>query len=104
MFLFHDGIEPVQIFQARHVARDRRNVSPDKGYGFFKLFLSSPSNYDVRTLFHETLGRGQANPAASACDNRNFARKVLARNITHMFSPFYLSLSFMSNLRVSVAR
>src|ERR1700692_3387035 len=29
MFLFHDGIEPVQIFQARHVPRDRRNVSPD---------------------------------------------------------------------------
>ena len=62
MFLFHDGIEPVQIFQARHVACDRRNVSPDKGCSFFKLFLSSPSDHDVRTFFHEALGRGQANP------------------------------------------
>jgi hypothetical protein len=48
----------------------------------------------VRTFFHEALGRGQANPAASACDHRNFARQFLAKMITHMFSPFCFSLFF----------
>jgi hypothetical protein len=92
MFLFHDGIEPVQIFQARHVAHDRRNVSLDEGCGLLQLFLSSPSDHDVRTFFHEALGGGQANPAASACDNRNFSRQFLSMVITHMFSPFCFSL------------
>ena len=88
MFLSHEGIEPVQIFQARHVAHDRRNVSLDEGCGLLQLFLSAPSDHDVRTFFHEALGRGQANPAASACDNRNFSRQVLSMVITHMLSPF----------------
>ena len=33
MLLFHDGIKAVQIFQARHVAHDRRNVFLDEGRG-----------------------------------------------------------------------
>src|ERR1019366_2012590 len=94
MFLFHDGIEPVQIFQARHVAHDRRNVSLDEGCGLLQLFLSSPSDHDVRTFFHEALGGGQANPAASACDNRNFSRQVSSMVITHMFSPFLFFVVF----------
>jgi hypothetical protein len=104
MFLFHDGIEPVQIFQARHVTRDRRNVSPDKGCSFFKVFLSSAGDHDVRAFFHEALGCGQANPAASACDNRNFARQFLPKIITHTFSPFCFSMSFLLNLRAGLAR
>src|ERR1019366_5145177 len=86
------SIEPVQIFQARHVAHDRRNVSLDEGCGLLQLFLSSPSDHDVRTFFHEALGGGQANPAASACDNRNFSRQFLSMVITHMFSPSCFSL------------
>ena len=40
MLLFHDGVEPIQIFQARHVAHDRRDVFPDKGCGILRaLFL-----------------------------------------------------------------
>ena len=39
MFLFHRGIEPVQIFQARYVARNRRDISTDKGCGLLKLFF-----------------------------------------------------------------
>jgi hypothetical protein len=101
MFLFHDGIEPVQIFQARHVACDRRNVSLDEGCGLFQLLLSSASDYDVRAFFHEALGCGQANPAASACDNRNFARQFLSKIIIHVFSPFCFSLFFLMNLRSS---
>src|ERR1700678_852191 len=101
MFVFHDSIEPVQIFQARHIAHDRRNVSLDEGCGLLQLFLSSPSDHDVRTFFHEALGGGQANPAASACDNRNFSRQFLSMVITHMFSPFCFSLFFMLNLRSS---
>ena len=88
MFLFHDGIEPIQIFQARHVAHDRRNVSLDEGCGLLQLFLSSPSDHDVRTFFHEALGRGQTNPAASTRDNRNFSYQVLSMVITHMFLLF----------------
>jgi hypothetical protein len=30
----------------------------------------------VGAFFHEALGRGQANPAASACDYRNFTFKL----------------------------
>src|ERR1700693_5866820 len=78
MFLFHDSIEPVQIFQARHVAHDRRNVPLDEGCGLLQLFLSSPSDHDVRTFIHEALGCGQANPAASPRDKRNFSRRVLS--------------------------
>src|SRR5512140_2150265 len=99
MLLFHDGIEPVQIFQARHVAHDRRKVSLDDGCRLLQLFLSSPSDHDVRTFFHEALGGGQANPAASACDNRNSSHQVLSMVITHMFSPFCFSLVLMLNLR-----
>src|ERR1700683_4836990 len=99
MFLFHDGIEPVQIFQARHVAHDRRDISPDKGCGLFQFFLSSASDHDVRAFFHEALGCGQANPAASACDNRNFPRQMLSMVVIHMFCPFCFSLFFMLNLR-----
>jgi hypothetical protein len=55
----------------------------------------------VRTFFHEALGCGQANPAASACDNRNFSRQFLSMVITHMFSLFCFSLFFMLNLRSS---
>src|SRR6202171_4768901 len=102
MFLFHDGIEPVQIFQARHIAHDRRNVSLDEGCGLLQLFLSSPSDHDVRTFFHEALGCGQANPAASACDNSNFSRQFLSAVVAHMFFLcFYFSLFFMLNLRSS---
>src|SRR5664279_3235028 len=78
VLLFHDGKEAVQILQARYIASDRRDVSPDQGCGLFQLFLSSPSDHDVRTFFHEALGRGQAYPAASACDNRNFSRQFLS--------------------------
>jgi hypothetical protein len=94
MFLFHRDIEPVQIFQARYVARDRRDISPDKGCGLLELFLSSASDYDVRAFFNEALGGGQANPAASACDNRNFPRQFLSMVIAHMFPPFCFSLFF----------
>src|SRR5476649_667618 len=54
------NITTVQIFQARHVAHDRRNVSLDEGCGFLQLLLSSPSDHDVGTFFHEALGCGQA--------------------------------------------
>jgi hypothetical protein len=90
MFLFHDGIEPVQIFQARHVTHDRRNVSLHEGSRLLQLFLSSASDHDVRTFFHEALGCGQANPAVSACDYRNFSRQFLSMVIIHMFSPLFL--------------
>src|SRR6202142_2311465 len=69
MFLFHDGIEPVQIFQARHVAHDCRNVFLDGGGSLLQLFLSSPCDHDVGAFVHEALGRGQANSAASAGDD-----------------------------------
>src|SRR3984893_2425728 len=101
MFLFPDCIEPVQIFQLRDVAHDRRHVSLDEGCGLLQLFLSSPGDHDVRTFFHEALGCGQANPAASACDNRDFSRQFLSMVITHMFSRFCFSLFFMLNLRSS---
>ena len=40
MFLFHDGIEPIQILQARHVAHDRRHVfARDKARGLFQLLF-----------------------------------------------------------------
>jgi hypothetical protein len=45
----------------------------------------------VRTFFHEAFGGGQANPAASACDNRNFSRQFLSVVVAHMFSPFIYS-------------
>src|SRR5579862_5198275 len=88
VFLFHCNIEPVQIFQARYVARDRRDISPDKGCGLLELFLSSAGDYDVRAFFNEALRGGQANPAASACDNRNFPRQFLSMVIAHM-SPWF---------------
>src|SRR4051812_26883297 len=92
MFLFHDGIEPVQIFQARHVAHHRRNVTVDEGCGLLQFLLSSSSDHDVSTFFHEALGSGQANPAASASDDGNFSRQFLSMVITHMFSPLCFSL------------
>ncbi len=73
MFLFHDSIEPVQIFQARHIAHDRRDVFLDERGGLLQLILSSPSDDDVRTFIHEALGCGQANPTASARDECNLA-------------------------------
>src|ERR1700674_536835 len=71
VLLVHDGIEAVQIIQARYVARDRRNVSPDQGCGLFQLSLSSASDHDVRSFFHEALGCCQANTAASTGDYCN---------------------------------
>jgi hypothetical protein len=44
----------------------------------------------VRTFFHEALGCGQANPAVSACDYRNFSRQFLSVIITHIFSSLFL--------------
>src|SRR6202041_3332098 len=87
VFLFHDGIEPVQILKARYVASNRRDVFTDKGCGLLQLFLSSASDYDVRTFFHEALGCRQANPAVSACDYRNFSRQFLSV-VVHMFFLF----------------
>src|SRR6202041_3023673 len=81
VLLFHDGIEPVQILQARYVASDRRDVTPDQGCGLFQLFLSSASDHDVRAFFHEALGRGQPYPAVSACDDCN-----LSFELSHDFS------------------
>jgi hypothetical protein len=99
VFLFHDGIEPVQILKARYVASDRCDVFTDKGCGLLQLFLSSASDYDVRTFFHEALGCRQANPAVSACDYRNFSRQFLSVVLVHMFFPICFSLFFMLNLR-----
>src|ERR1700677_1579237 len=76
VLLFHDGIEPVQILQARYVAHDRRDISPDQGCGLFQLFLSSASDHDVRTFFHEALGCGQANPAVATSYDRNLTLKL----------------------------
>src|SRR5580698_5425413 len=84
MFLFHDSKEAVQIFQTRHVAHDRRNVSLDGGGGLLELFLPSPGDHDVRTFFHEALGRGQTNSAASARDDCNLAFQFL-----HDLSPSF---------------
>jgi hypothetical protein len=44
----------------------------------------------VGTFFHEALGCGQANPAVSACDYRNFSRQLLSVIITHIFSSLFL--------------
>src|SRR3546814_19310621 len=41
MLLLHGRVEPIQIFQARYVAYDRRNASSDEGCGRLQLFLSS---------------------------------------------------------------
>jgi hypothetical protein len=71
VLLFHDGIEPVQIIKTRYVTCDRRDVFTDKGCGLFQLFLSSASDYDVRTFFHEALGCRQANPAVATCNDYN---------------------------------
>jgi hypothetical protein len=84
VLLFHDGKEPVQILQARYIARDRSDVSPDQGGGFFQLFLSSAGDHDLRAFFHEALGCGQANPAVSAGDDRNFSCQFLSVIITHI--------------------
>jgi hypothetical protein len=45
----------------------------------------------VRTFFHEALGGGQANPAVSACDYRNFSSQSLSVISTHYI---YLFLFF----------
>jgi hypothetical protein len=87
MFLFHNGIQAVQIFQSRYVACDRCNVPPDEGCGLFELFLSTPSDHYVGAFFDEPLGCGQANPATSACDNGDFSRQCLSMDIIHMFPP-----------------
>src|SRR6202035_4738631 len=87
MFLFHHGIEAVQIFQARYVACDGCNVSLDEGCGLLQLFLSSPSDHYVGAFLHEALGCGQANPATSASDNGNFSSQCLSMDIIHMFPP-----------------
>jgi hypothetical protein len=44
----------------------------------------------VRTFFHEALGCGQADPAVSACDYRNFSRQFLSVIITHIFFSLFL--------------
>src|SRR5579862_2612754 len=73
VLLFHEGIEPVQILDARYVARDRRDVFSDSGCGLFQLFLSSPGNHDVCTFLDEALRCGKANPAASSRDDCDLA-------------------------------
>src|SRR5256885_5710140 len=75
-FVFHDGIEPVQILKARYITRDRRDVSSDKGCSLFQFFLPSASNHDMRALFHEALGRRQANPAVTTRDDCNLTFKL----------------------------
>src|ERR1039457_7599646 len=55
MFLFHNSIKAVQIFQARYVACDRCNVSLDEGSSLLQLFLSSPSAHYVGTFFTKRL-------------------------------------------------
>src|ERR1041384_7746212 len=102
VLLFHDGIEPVQILQARYVACDCRDVSPDQSCGLFQLFLSSASNHDLRAFFHEALGCGQANPAASTCDYRNFSRQFLSLVSTHMFSPLFLFFVILENVKFTL--
>src|SRR5579862_197583 len=76
VLLFHDGIEPIQILQARNVASDRRDVLTDRGCGLFQLFLASAADYNVRAFFNEALGCGQANPAVTACNDCNFPFKL----------------------------
>jgi hypothetical protein len=56
----------------------------------FSSFSRRP-DHDVGTFFHEALGGGQANPAASACNDRNFPRQFLSVVVGHMFSPFIYS-------------
>src|SRR4029453_10202529 len=101
VLLFHDGIEPVQILQARYVARDCRDVSPDQSCGLFQLFLSSASNHDVRPFFHKAFGRSQANPAVSACNDRDFSRQFLSLLVTHMFLPC-LYFPYFENVRLTL--
>jgi len=86
-----NGIEWSDL-QTRYVARDRRNASVDEGCGLFQLLLSSPSDHDVRAFFHEALGCGQANPAASACDNRNSARQFFVQHYYSCVFSFGFSL------------
>ena len=54
MFLFHNGIDPVQIFQAGNVTHDRRNIFTDGGCGLFQLLLPSASDYDVCAFFQRS--------------------------------------------------
>ena len=76
VLLFDDGIETVEIIQARYVACDRRNVSPDQGCGLFQLFLPSASDYDVSAFFHEALGCGQAYATIATRDDCNLTFKL----------------------------
>src|SRR3546814_13580298 len=70
MLLLHGRVEPIQIFQARYVAYDRRNVSSDEGCGRLQLFISSPGDHDMRAFFHEALGRGQPEIGRASCRER----------------------------------
>src|ERR1700733_3597871 len=86
MFLFHNGIEPVQILKACYVASDRRDVFTDKGCGLFQFFLASASDYDVRTFFDEALGRGQSNPAAAARDDCDLTFNLFHGHLSFLVS------------------
>src|SRR3546814_18638143 len=65
MLLLHGRVEPIQIFHARYVAYDRRNVSSDEGCASLQLFLSSPVDHDLRAFFNQALVRGQPPPPPS---------------------------------------
>ena len=79
--LFHDGVKPVQVVQPRHIADDGRDVSADERGGLRQFFLAAPGDDGMRAFFDEALGRGQADPAAAACDDGDLAFKLFHDHI-----------------------
>ncbi len=55
VFLFHDGIQSVQILEARYITRDRRDVFTDRGCGSLAaapISAQSKRDIDVKELEH----------------------------------------------------
>ena len=61
----HFPVQPVEILRFRHIRADGRHVASDFGRGLIELGLAPARNINVRALFDEPLGRGQADSAAA---------------------------------------
>src|SRR5437899_2510094 len=74
--LFSDcGVKTIQIFEARDISLNGRDVLADLRGRFVQLLFATPGDHDPRPFFNEALCCRQTDTAVSTSDHCDFPRK-----------------------------
>src|SRR5215471_2999551 len=96
MLLLHGGVQPIKIREVRDIPLHPGDMVADLPYCGIQFTLTATGDVNIGALCDEALGRGEANTAATTCNDGDFSFQFV-----HVASPI-LTVSLGSRIRFVV--